>query len=179
MPPETVMVKKDYLRDIRDPINEVVDELNGILNHRQKEKYYYGILLSFSLAEFMLKWITFIEGMWRPATKVAQKDFLLLWDSYQEFFAKTTLYNLIREAFLLQIIDLDLYKSLDKMRKERNELVHKLWIENKRNDFRFLRNKLEFYASIENRLVKRFNRISNKVGIEEIFHYHGIKKLLR
>jgi len=62
-----------------------------------------------------------------------------------------------------------LYEKIDGIRKGRNNLIHQLWLYAHRDDFHELRRKLDDLAGVANELVGISNRLTQEIGMEEIW----------
>ncbi len=54
---------------IVEAINDISDEINRILNDRQTDKYFDGIVLLYSFIENLLKWLVFVKLLWDKSSK--------------------------------------------------------------------------------------------------------------
>ena len=159
--------QKEYVNLI-DTINEIADEINSVLDERKKEKYFEDIILLYSFIENLLRWIVFVRVIWERAEKESsQKEC----NKLANFYGRLNFYQILNVALSISLIEFKLYKQIDQIRKERNNIVHNLWLFKHRNNFVVLRKKLEKLARIASALVGIFNNLSEEIGIDEIFKY--------
>jgi hypothetical protein len=78
-------------------------------------------------------------------------------------------YQAVNIAFATNLIKHDLYSKLDSVRRQRNSIIHQLWLYEHRNDMRLLRRELERLAKISNELIVIFNRLTKKFGFDDIY----------
>lgn len=158
---------KNYLFDknVIDFISDAWKEVAEILNRKKNDKYFYAILLCFTLIEDTLRLTVFtqlameIVPTGEKSDVIGKREYFYYQDYFMKYFRETDFYNLIRWALALKIIDSKLFKELDKTRDERNNLVHKLYLEKKRKNNVYLRKKLEFYGRICDRILEIFGEM--------------------
>jgi len=92
-----------------------------------------------------------------------------------QFFRGRSFYELVRWAFILRIIKSRIFEDLKKINKERNEIVHKLWCELRRRNFRYLRKKLEFYGRV---CYETIDCLEETVPLRGIYGFEKIKPLM-
>lgn len=157
------LLKKD---DFVQLINEMADEINTNLNNKEKEKYFESIALLYSFIENVLKWLVYANGLWtRSAKQISPKDVREI----RNFCKKLNFFGAINVAYVDCLIDFKLYKRIHEIREERNMIIHKLWFFERRSDRRLLRKKLEKLARTANSLVKVLNRLTRRIGVDEIY----------
>jgi len=158
-------MRKEY-KDITQAINDIAEEINSVLNNRNKEKYFQGIILLYSFIENILKWLVFVKILWEKADKELPEEEV---NSLQSFCKKLSFYNALNIALSIDLIDFRLYKRINAIREERNNVIHQFWIYRQRNNLLVLRKKLEKLARVSNQLVGIFNQLTQEIGIEEIY----------
>jgi len=156
---------KEYL-DITQPINEIAEEINSVLNSRKKEKYFVEIILLYSFLENLLKWLVFVKTLWEKVDKELPQEEV---KKLKSFYKKLDFYNALNVALSIGLVDFNLYKRIDAIRQERNNMIHQFWIYSQRNNLLVLRKKLEKLARVTNQLVGTFNQLTKKVGVEEVY----------
>jgi len=158
-------IHKEFL-DITQPINEIAEEINSVLNSRKKEEYFEKIILRYSFIENLLKWLVFVKALWKKADKELPQEEV---DKLRSFCKKLNFYNALNIALSIDLVDLNLYKRIDAIRQERNDMIHQFWIYSQRNNLLVLRKKLEKLAEVANQLVGIFNQLTKEVGVEEVY----------
>ena len=137
------MKEKISSKDIFQTINELVGEINQILNEFQKEKYFYGIILIYSFIENILKYFVALEVIWRKSEKRWNKEEKKLMKKFLENFCKRLSFvNAVNLAFSLDIINFNLYEKIERIRKERNNIIHQFWVYQHKKDYNQLRKKI-------------------------------------
>lgn len=163
MPKKQVQLKSAGVVDL---INEMADEINDNLKKRKKEKYFENIALLYSFMENVLKWLVYANALWtRSAKKITPKDLREI----RNYCKKLNFFGAISVAYIDGLIDLKLYERLHKIREERNTIIHKFWIYQRKGDLRVFRKKLEKLATTANSLVGVFNRLTKKIGVDEVY----------
>lgn len=74
-------------------------------------------------------------------------------------------------SFILSIIDRDLYRRIDSIGRERNDVIHQFWYYSCRGDNRVLRKKLEKVARVASVLVATFNALTREIGVNEVYRF--------
>jgi len=158
-------MQKEYT-DITQSINEIAEEINLVLNSRSKERYFEEIIMLYSFIENLLKWLVFVKILWQKSDKeLTQKEA----NKLRSFYKKLNFYNALYMAFSIDLIDFSLYKRIDMIREERNNVIHQFWMYSQRNNLLVLRKKLEKLAGVANQLVGIFNQLTQEVGVDEVY----------
>jgi uncharacterized coiled-coil DUF342 family protein len=66
-------------------------------------------------------------------------------------------------------MDLDLFQRIESIRDERNKVIHEFWTYEHRGNRNVMRKKLEKLANTANQLVGIFNKLTTKVGVDEVY----------
>ncbi|TET21308.1 MAG: hypothetical protein E3J71_10100 [Candidatus Stahlbacteria bacterium] len=115
---------KQYV-DMPQAINEVADEINRTLNERKKDKYFQSIILMYSFIENLLKWLVFVKITWMKATKVRSRKEM---KELEKFCKHLRFYDALEAGLMIDLVDFNLYKRINDVRKERNDVLHQFWI---------------------------------------------------
>jgi len=89
--------------------------------------------------------------VWKKYSKKnlrATKNLRSEWKEIRQFCKKLNFYSATRTALAIGRIDYKLYKRVDNIRDERNDLIHQLWIFRHRNNRAVMRKKLEKLALV-------------------------------
>lgn len=159
------MGKEEY-EDITEVINEIADDINSILNDCEKERYFECIVLLYSFIENLLKWLVFIKLLWEKFDKTLRKEEI---EIIRLLAKDLRFYDVLRISYSIKLIDFKLFKRLDEIRKERNNVVHQFWLYTHRKDRRVLRKKLEKLALTANSLIGVFNELTEEIGVDEVY----------
>jgi len=182
--PEKIL--KDFLINSSKNALEMIErawdeEILIIVKNKEKERYLYAIFLCFSIIEDCLRLAVWTKSAEKIAPIGNKKDVVTLreYEEYIEkfanFFRDKSFYDLIRWALILKIIDSRLYEELDKIRKERNLIIHKLWMEFRRGNYRYLRGRLEFYGRVCYEMIECLEKVTI---IREAYDFSVIEKLI-
>ena len=164
---QTIMRKKQrQYHDIVQPLSEIADFINDVLDSRKKEEYFHSIVLLYSLIENLLKWLVCMKVLWDKAQKALHPDEV---KAVREFCRRMTYYTALQVALSVNLIDLKLYKRLDQIRMERNDLIHQFWLYSHRDNRLVLRKKLEKLSNSANTLIGVFNSLTKDIGLEDIY----------
>jgi hypothetical protein len=159
-------VKRNKYNDITQAINKIADEVNSVLNNCCKLKYFEDIILLYSFIENLLKWLLFVKTLWEKAQEQLTQDEL----TRLRFSCKSlSFHKALNKALEIKLINSRLYKRVDSVRKERNNVIHQFWVYTHRANLVVLRKKLEKLARVANELVAIFNRLTKKVGVDEVY----------
>jgi hypothetical protein len=152
--------------DIVEIVNEIGEEVEQVLESRNEKKYFEEVMLLYSLIENLLRWLIFVKALWEME---GEKHIEEEWSKLQSFYSGLNFYTALNIGLSLRVIDFNLYKRIDKMRKERNDLAHQLWIYEHRRDPLELRKTLEALTRMAKRLSKTVEQLANEIGVEEIY----------
>jgi len=157
------------------------EEILKIVKNKEKERYLYAIFLCFSVIEDCLRLAVWTKSA-EEIAPIGRKEDVVTMRKYQEyirkytyFFREKSFYDLIRWALILKIITSELYEDLDKIRKERNLIIHKLWMEFRRGNYRYLRRKLEFYGRVCYEMIECLEKVTI---IKEVYDFSVIENLV-
>ncbi len=151
---------------VSEVINAVAARVNAILGKDLAEEYFFGVLLTYSLIENLLKWLAFVKMIWNHSENGVLEDKAI--KGLNAYFDRLNLYNVQHLTFVLGVIDLPLFERLDRVRTRRNHHVHELWLLSDTQDGGKLRHELEEVAGVANDLVGVFNALVKEVGVDEV-----------
>lgn len=134
-------------KDLAKAIDLVIAYTDYVLQDRRSEHYLDNVILLYSLIENLVKWLVWAGVQRRRHVKVEQTTIL------RRFCRNLTFYDALRIALLTGLFDFDLCMKIDKVRTERNDLVHQLWIYEHWHNPSILRTKLERLAGIAKELL--------------------------
>ncbi len=131
------MTKKQTYKSITIPINKLASEVNSCLDKKEELKYLQNITLLYSFQENILKWLVFNKLLW---DKAGQKDGSL--DQAQmkaigDYCKQLNLYQVQKLAYSISLIDWKLLNKLNAIRKNRNSMLHDLWLFEHRNNYKY------------------------------------------
>ena len=153
---------------VYDLIKKIGDEVNSVLNKRMKEKYFDNIILLYSFIENLLKWLIYVNVVWKkcgrallPSEEVISGKEV---ESIEKICGDLRFYDSLQIALLIDLVDLKLYRRIDRIRYDRNNLIHQFWIYTIRDDFRELRRKLLDLVGVANELVRICKKLSKEMS---------------
>lgn len=100
---------------------------------------------------------------------LATKNLRREWKEIRQFCKRLSFYNAVRFALAIGKIDYRLYKRVDSIRDERNDVVHQLWIYRHRHNRAVIRKKLEKLALVTNDLVGVSKMMGEHIGVDEVW----------
>jgi len=164
----TYAIKPAERIDMIDMIKKISSEVNSVLEKRIKERYFPNIILLYSFIEGMLKWLISVKAGWMKTDRALPPSDELVsgeeFKSIEEISAKLTSYDCLQFAFLIDVVDLKLYRRLLGINTERNKLIHKFWIHSSRDDFRAFRRILEDLANVPNEFSDIISKLSKEMS---------------
>ena len=154
-------------------INKVGKEIALTLKHNDSKEYFKQIILLYSVAENFLKYIVATNDCWEESCKqlkirdnggVYEVDFESLRKRIKN---RYTFEKTIKVAYDKKLITEKLREQLDKLRLERNNFIHQLWILGHRNDHKYLKKTLAANTKVIKKLVKVFKwLIYEEIGVD-------------
>ena len=154
-------------KNIADVVNQIRVEVNIDLDEKRKEKYFQDVVLLYSFIENILKWLIFNKILWDKSTRELDTQEVY---SLSNFIKNSSFYLSLRIALSINLISFELYKKIEKVKSDRNNLVHQMWIYEHRNNFRIIRKKLEELADISSQLTIIINKLVKKIGISDVLN---------
>lgn len=148
---------------LTEEIAAVSDEINVILNSKQKDRYFEGIAIVHSFIEDMLKWLVFTQIVWnrsRDNHSMMTGEV----EKIREYCNGLNFYSLLNLGLSTGLITFDFFNELNKVRNERNSLVHQYWVYIHKGKRLIFRKKLEKLAGIGSKLVSCLNRLVDEIG---------------
>ena len=162
--------------DITQPINEIADEINSVLHNRKKDRYFEKIVLLYSFIENILKWLVFVKLVWErccsnESVKLSGAELDEQANRVESFSRSLSFYHATNLAYSVALINYDLYRRIEHVRKQRNNIVHQFWLYSHRNDFSELRKTLKELAKVAKQLVGVLDRLSEEIGVDSVYQY--------
>lgn len=152
--------------NIVQTINQIGEEVDSVLESRNKEKYFEAIILLYSLIENLLKWLLFIKIIWRKSDRLLHEEEV---EKLRSFCRTSDFYTALNTSLSLDLINVNLYKKIDKVRRERNDVIHQLWIYKNRRNSLVLRKTLERLTRVARQLAKTTSELTDEIGLEQIY----------
>ena len=165
----TGSVNQSHDFDIVETLNKISEEVNYVLNSNEKSKYFECVIVLFSLVENLIKWLIFVNILWtksKEEIEMSQKEIRQLIRFCEDLSFK----NASLMALSFNIIDFSLHKKIDKLRKDRNMLIHRCWEDKDMRHYAKLRKRLERLAEVSNELIGIFNKLTEEIGVDEVYN---------
>lgn len=164
--------------DIVRIVNGIGEEVELVLKSHNEEKYFEEIMLLNSLIENLLKWSAFVKILWERGKEiklhksVEEKRLQQMLDEVEKlgsFYKRLDFYSALNIGLSINLIGFNLYKRIDKVRIERNNVTHQLWIYGNRRNSLVLRKTLERLAGVARQLARITDQLTDEIGVEEVY----------
>ena len=129
-----------------DEVNDLGRDIDTVLNRKRKTRYFESIALLYSFIEDLLKWLVFIKIVWNKSEKGVMPDGE--WEQLKQCCNQLNFYQLLNTGLSVDLFTYSFFRRLDKVRIERNQLVHQYWLYAHKGKGHILRKKLEKLASV-------------------------------
>ncbi len=165
-------MKKQIVKDIRKTINQIGRDVDTALAKRRTDRYFYLILLLYSLSENLLKWLVATKILWDESSKQTDfeldgKNYLVDFEVIRKRAKKLSFNDAINQARDLRLIGIRLSSRLHKIRTERNDFVHELWIIQERHNPGVMKSELKYLADTVHKLIRVFHKLVYiEIGID-------------
>lgn len=157
-----------------DEINNVAKEINDILNEKQKQRYFEGIVLLYSFIEDVLTWLIFVHILWNKSENNVSMP-ILETEVVKNYCNSLNFHSLLNLSLSIDLLDYQLYRKIENARVERNRIIHEFWLYTHKSKKQVLRKKLEKLAHIANSLVVKLNSLVKETGMDDSYELFDIK----
>jgi hypothetical protein len=154
-------------------VERVEEDIRAILRKRKSTRYFEGIVLMYSLIENVVKWLVFLKLVWDKCDRVLAEREL---GSLKQFVNQQDFSSSLNLAFVTGLINHSLFFSIDKIRRERNDLVHQCYLFIHRRNPRVLRAKLERLVRITDDLFVVFNSLVEATGADDSYDIFKVRR---
>jgi len=161
------------LYKLTNAVERVEKDITAILNKRQSTRYLEGIVLMFSLIENILKWLVFLKIAWDKSERVLPKREI---KSLVSFCNQQDFYSAINLAYVIGLIKHPLFRQLDQIRSERNDVVHQLYLFTHRRNRKVLRAKLKKIVRVAEQLFLVLNNLVAETGADDSYGVFIVRK---
>jgi hypothetical protein len=161
------------MANIIEVVNQIGDEVEQSLTNNDINEFFKQTILLLSLTENLLKYLVATKICWDESCIQSEKsdkgeeysvDFGEIRDKAKDYSFNVT----IDRARALGLISEDLKNRLHELRKERNDLIHELYLFQERNDAEFMRENLIRVKGIVMELTAIFEElIYEEIGVDE------------
>lgn len=159
------------MANIIETINQIGVEVDQSLKKNDSNEFFKQSLLLYSLIENLLKYLVATKICWDESCKQMDNqnkdqeytiDFEIIKNKAKDYSFSVT----IDKARALGLLSNDLKNRLHELRKERNDLIHELYLFQQRNNIEFMRENLIKLKDIIMELIPIFeNLIFNDIGV--------------
>ena len=164
-------------RDYRliEAIEKLEKDIRTILSGHQATRYFEGIILINSLIENVLKWLVYVKVIWNKCycdRIIPDQEFgrLKQFCNQQDFGSSLNL------ALVIGLINHRLYNQIDRIRIERNDIVHQCYLFTHRRNSRILRAKIERLVRVADRLFEVFNHLVEETGADASYDFFRVRR---
>lgn len=158
---------------LTNAVEHIENDIGGILNKRQTSRYFEGIVLMYSLIENVLKWLVFLKVVWDKSECVLPRREI---ESLRQFCNQQDFYSVQNLALVTGLIKHPLFRRIDRIRRERNDIVHQFYLFTHRRNSSVLRAKLERLVSIADELFVVFNDLVVETGADDSYDIFKVKR---
>jgi hypothetical protein len=137
-------------------VERVKKDIISILSNRQSNRYFEGIVLMCSLIDNVLKWLVFLKVVWDKCERALPEREI---ESLRQFCNPQDFLSTPYLALVTGLIKHPLFRRIDQIRKERNDVVHQCYLFTHRRNRRVLRAKLEKIVSVAGDLFLVFKAL--------------------
>ncbi len=157
------------MSNIIDVINSLGKEVEDVIDNKKTTEYFKYTIILYSVTENFLKFLVATQECWDESGKQIEKsdkgqtydvDFGNIREKAKNYRFK----NAIDKAKAQKLIPDELYAKIDKVREERNDFIHELWIFSERDNAEVM---LKMLLNIRS-IVIELTRIFEKLVYDEI-----------
>lgn len=168
-----VKSKRRRLYKLTKAIDRIEEDVRKILSRRQSTRYFKGIILMYSLIENILKWLVCLKIIWDKSDRVLHDREL---ESIKQFCSKQDFYGALNLAYAKGLFKHSLFAQVDKVRLERNGLVHQFYLFIHRRNNRVLRAKLQRLVAVADKIFEVFNALVIETGADDSYSIFMVRK---
>ena len=154
--------------DITEVLNRIGDEVNLTLDERKEERYFEDVVLLYSLLENLVKWLAYMKIMWEKAEHNIRDGEA---QTTKNFAKKTTYGTALQWAYVMDVMDYPLFQRLLKLKKNRDDTLHQFWLYSPNRKPIEFRSELEELAKAANSLIGVFNKLTEDIGVDEVYEF--------
>jgi hypothetical protein len=154
-------------------VARVTNDIEAILARRQSTRYLEGIVLMYSLLENILRWLVFVKVLWDKSNRVLRSAEL---DALKRFCNQQEFGSALNTALAIGLIKHSLFRKLDRIRVERNDLVHHLYLFIHRRNSRVLRAKLARLVEVAEELYGLVNALVDETGADDSYDIFNVRR---
>ena len=169
------------MANIIEVTNQIGAEVRETLKTRNSCLYFQETYLLYSLAENILKYLVATKKCWDvncnlvdeldakriKGEVISDDEYYFDGEKIRNQIKKLRFVDAINEAFLLVLISHEMKDKLETFRKERNNLIHELYLFEERNNMEFMKKRLEDAESIVSELIPVFEHlIFEEIGVD-------------
>lgn len=158
---------------LTNAVERVESDIRAILSKRQKTRYFEGIILMYSLIENILKWLVFLKILWGKSDHTLP---VRETESLKQFCNQQDFYSALNLALVTGLVPYPLFRKIDRIRKERNDVIHQCYLFTHRRNDRVLRAKLEKLVSIADDIFVVLDNLVMETGADDSYDIFKVKR---
>ncbi len=158
---------------LTNAIDRVDRDISAILSKNQSARYFEGVILMYSLIENTLKWLVFVKILWDKSAKTLREGEII---SLKNFCNQQDFHSSLHLALITGLIPHSLFSRIEKIRVERNDIVHQAYLFVHRRNKRVLRAKLERLVGIAGDLFVLFNDLIDETGADDSYDIFKVRR---
>lgn len=163
--------RREY--NLKNAINRVEEDVRSILTKRQSGRYLEGLFLMYTLIESVLKWSVFLQIIWNKSDRVLRQSET---ETLKQFCNQQDFYSTLNLALVTGFINYQLFKRIERIRSERNDLSHQFYLFTHRHNTKVLRAKLERMVNIADDLFSMLGKLVEETGIDDSYDIFNIRR---
>lgn len=158
---------------LTNAINRVEDDVRSILTKRQSSRYLEGLFLMYTLIESVLKWSVFLQIIWNKSDLVLCQGEA---ETLKQFCNQQDFYSTLNLALVTGFINYQLFRKIDRIRRERNDLSHQFYLFTHRHNTKVLRAKLERIVNIADDFFSVLGKLIKETGVDDSYDIFRIRR---
>jgi len=158
---------------LTNAVVRVEQDVRAILARGQSTRYFEGIVLMYSLIENVLKWLVYLKVIWDKCDRLLPQrevDILKQFCNQQDFRSALNL------ALVTGLVGHRLFSRIERVRRERNDVIHQCYLFTHRRNRRVLRARLEKLVSVADALFRVFARLIQETGADDSYEIFRVRR---
>jgi hypothetical protein len=147
-------------------VERVQKDVTSILARRQSSRYFEGIVLMYSLIENVVKWLVFLKIVWNKSDRVLSVPER---ESLKQFCNRQDFNGALNLALVTGLFTHRLFRQIDRIRGERNDLLHQFYLFTHRRNSRVLRAKLARLVRLAVKMFRVLNALVADTGVADTY----------
>jgi len=119
------------------------------------------------------KWLVFVKILWEKSSGVLSECEV---DALKQFCNEQDFHSALNLALVTGLIEHPPFRRIDRIRSERNDMIHQCCLFTHRRNRRVLRARLEGLVSIADDLFAVFNHLLEQTGIDDSYDIFKVRR---